>query len=333
MRFALLYIAGIVLLHGCNSDESPDSLSLIVEIPSPIRSTKLIAKENKVYIVTYLDLDSQLQTTTDVYRVDLQNSNSTKITTTEGSCDDGFVVSSDEKFAILSTYIQKSNGYETRIEMIDLADQTTEILISSNNTFYSVYTLDPENKFLLYNRYGNGINTIRRRNLLTDEDVQISGSENAVYVGLHPITNEILVTTYSQFYLMDWDGIIKTEPVSGFTPMSISSNGTLILCKKQGEIYTYDITNKLETQITNAGDNLNPYCFSSDGTSILFSTDKDYAIDSYLYELYTMDISGANDKRLTNDADADFPIGFFEQDTKILFTSSKNVKALYAIRR
>jgi len=332
MRFALFYIASIISLLGCTSDESPDSFSLIVQIPSTIRSTKLISKENKAYIVTYLDLNSERETTTEVYRVDLQNSTSTKIITTEGSCDNGFIISTDEKFAILSTYIQKSNGYETRIEMIDVEDQTKKILISSNDTFYSVYTLDPENKFLLYNQYKNGMNTIRRRNLLTDDDVQISGSENAVYVGLHPITNEILVNTYSQFYLMDWDGVIKTEPVSGLTPMSISSDGQLILCEKQGEIYTYDISNKLETQITNAGDKLHPCCFSSNGTSILFATDKDHAANSYLYELYTMDTSGTNIKRLTMDADADFPIGFFDQDTRILFTSSKNDKALYAIR-
>ena len=48
---------------------------------------------------------------------------------------------------------------------------------------------------------------------------------------------------------MDWDGI-KTEPVRGSTPTSISGDGQLILCEKEGDIYTYDMSNKLETQIT-----------------------------------------------------------------------------------
>jgi Tol biopolymer transport system component len=331
MRLALFFIASSIFVLGCGSDESPDSLSLVVEFPSRILSTNLIASENRAYVVNSLGSEP-LPVTSTLYRVDLLSKESTELLTTEGYCDDGFVISPDETFAILSTNIQNSNGTETRIEMIDLETLTKKLLISAQNTFYKVYAVDPGNKFLLYDRYENGMNAIRKRNLVTDEDIQISGNENAVYVGLHPVTNEILVTTYTEFYWMDWDGIIKSEPVSGFTPISISTDGHWIVCKKDGDIYAYDINNKSATQVTNAGDNLNPSCFSADGTSILLSTDKDHANRPYLYELYTVDISGGNLKRLTVDLDADFPIGFFQQDTRILFTSTRNDKALYSIR-
>jgi hypothetical protein len=215
--------------------------------------------------------------------------------------------------------------------MIGIENETKKTLVSSANTFYSVYALDRHNKYLLYNKYSNGINTVRRRDLSTDEDIQISGSENAVYVGLHPITNEILVDSYREFYWMNWDGAISSDRVKNLSPVSISTDGKFILCKKGNEIYTYDINRKLETQVTNTGVDLHPHSFSSDGASILFTTDKDHAKNSYSYEIYTVDVWATNTKRLTINTDAEFPLGFFQQDTRILFTSGKNPNALYSI--
>jgi Tol biopolymer transport system component len=152
-----------------------------------------------------------------------------------------------------------------------------------------------------------------------------------VFVGLHLITNQILVDTYAQFYFMDWDGVIKSEPVSGLRPVSISNSGKAILCNRNGEIYTYDITSDEEKPISHAGTNLNPRCFSADGNSILLSTNKDHLKGSNSYELYTMDTSGENIIRHTFNEESEFPIGFFQQDTRILYTTHKNDKALYAL--
>jgi len=215
--------------------------------------------------------------------------------------------------------------------MHDLEKQTHKILLSSNeNTFWG-YAIHPENNFLVYGKYTNGMNILRKINLLNGDDVQISGNDNAVFRGLHPLTNEILVYTGEQFYFMDWDGAVKSEPVSGLTPVSISNNGKAILCSKNGEIYSYDIPGNEEIQISHAGVDLYPRCFSDDGNSILYFTGKDHTENSNSFELYTMDISGENIVRHTFNEDSDFPTGFFQQDTRILFTSHKNDKALFTL--
>jgi len=332
MRLTFSNLLIVFFLLGCKSEETFDSnQTLLAEIPTAIKSVKISTSSDKVYLGTYYDTGTLPATTSEIYSLELANLKLTKLVTVNGNAADGFIVSSDEKFVILTNYIQKSNGFESRIEKHNLESNTMEILSSSTETsYFGNYGLDSDNKFLLYNSYKNGKNIIRKRDLLSGDDIQLSGDENAVFIGIHPITHDILVDTYSEFYFMDWNGVLKTSPVSGLTPVSISFDGT-ILCRKGGAIYLYTSIGEEKIVASVENESLLPCCFSGAGTSILFSTDKDNKNNSFLYELYTIDSSGENMKRYTFNNEAEFPIGFYESDTKILFTTNKNDKGLFSI--
>ncbi|MEQ9425103.1 MAG: hypothetical protein RJQ09_11835, partial [Cyclobacteriaceae bacterium] len=275
MRISRIIIIGFALMFGCGEDEvnqDDRGISKIIELSTPIKYKRLFPEGNKLYLTT--DFSSNQGAITEVYLFDLTTFDLEKLLTEEGF--GKATISNDRTVIATSTFINQTNGFEVRISLHDLSKNSKRTLISSNEHSIAALAFSPNHKYLLYDKYIDSRNTIRRLNIENGEDLQLSGEGNAVYIDYSEVLDLLLIDTYSEFYFMDWEGEIKSKKVSELKPIMIAQDGITVLCKKNGEVFLYNAQTTEINQITNLGVDLNPVTIAKDGKTILLSTDKDH---------------------------------------------------------
>lgn len=336
-KITCIVCLAVVLLSACTDDEHGPAPFVVAEFADPMNETDIFQAENRVYVATRRGVsDEQV---TDVYRVDLLSGEKTLLFSTDGGYSDEFIVSADEKFIAISVSPHDLSVENLpRLELFDLSTNTKTVVKTAANGFFIPFAFDPENKKVLYSRYGTSDPKAVRTLDLASGAEEIIYEGNASVVAINPVTSDILMSSF----IIDWHGTVVGELINtGFEPQFFSPDGKEIIGSRGFvwdanrdfiEVVRYTIgTGEVESLTgTKTKGEFWAASMSPDQNFVLGLTND--SRDHFYDDLFVVNTVTLKRNKLMSTQSKEQAIGFFDSGRKVLFIVPSNEKVLYGIK-